>query len=166
MKKRNGENWLYFLVILCDLGVREKWSFGHAKIMKECKESVKVYILVDKARTKSRVLNIFLLVYWSHMAEDVLVVLTRVVAIAIWDHCVHTEFSVLTLFNKMSSHCRSHHICYIRMFFGEIGRKIHLFPTIFLFDELHAWKTKVLSDSFSLYEIYKSVSIWNVVLMG
>jgi len=129
-------------------------SFGHAIIMKKCEQSIKVYIFVYKAWSKSWVVIVFLLIHWSNMAKNELVTLTRVSAITVWNHRMHTKLCMLSLFNKMSSHCRSHYICYIRMLFWKIRRKIHFFPSIFLFYELHARKTEVLSYPFSFYEIY------------
>lgn len=110
-------------------------------------------MFVDEARAEATVLNIFLLVYGPHMTEDVLVVLTGVVAVAVWYDCVHSELSMFALFYQVCSHGRSHHIGHIGMLFGQVCCEVHLFPPIFLFDELHAWEAKVLADALPLNEV-------------
>ena len=80
--------------------------------MQECEESIEIYVFFDETAAETPILNILLVIHRTYMAQNVLVVLTRIFALTVGDHSMHPELGVLALFDEMGPHCGSHHVSY------------------------------------------------------
>jgi hypothetical protein len=91
------------------------------------------------------------------MAEDILVILTGILAVAIGNHRVHAELCVLVLIDQMRPHGRSHDIGHIGMALGEVSSEVHLLPSVLLLDLLHPREAEVLPHALALHEVDQPV---------
>lgn len=91
------------------------------------------------------------------MAEDVLILLTCILALAVGDDRVHAVFCVFALLNQVRPHGRGDDVGYKGPPFREVGREVHLLPPVLLLEQLHAGEAEVLTNSPPFDEVYHTV---------
>lgn len=87
------------------------------------------------------------------MAEDVLVILTGILAVAVGDDRMHAELCILVLVHQMCPHGRGNDVGHMGVTFGEISSEVHLLPSVLFFDLLHPGEAEVLPHAFTLHEV-------------
>lgn len=140
----------------------EKWSFllfGKGKIVKVCKEFVKVYKLITKTFFKWKILILgFFLFNFANMAKNIFArSLILIYTILIGYNSVHPIVRKLwIILYLLRFHCWSNNISYMRSLLRQISSEIHFFPSI-SFSSCYSWKSKIRANTFTFYKVHSSV---------
>ena len=147
---------------------REKWSLPLSSrvVVQKSKEAVEVNVFLNKTTSVAPILNISLVVHWTNVAQNVLVLLTCILALAVRDYCMHSILCIFTFLNQVRSHSWCHHIRDVRSSFREVGSKVHFFPSVFLLQEFHPREAEVLTNTSTFHEVYHTILLKIEVLMG
>jgi len=126
---------------------------GGVEVVEEGEEAVEVDVLLDEAGAVAQILALPLLVNCPHMAEDVLVVLMRVVPLVVGDDCVHPVLGRVVVFDEVCPHGGGDHVGDVGVALGEVGREVHLLPAETLLELLHPGEAEVAAHALPSHEI-------------
>jgi hypothetical protein len=68
-----------------------------AKIMQKGKEAVKVDVLLNETTLKAPILDVSLMIDWTYMTENVLIILTWIPTLTVRNHRMHPELCIFIL---------------------------------------------------------------------
>lgn len=88
------------------------------------------------------------------MAQNIFVIFAGVASLAVRNDSMHSKLCVLTLFDKVRSHRRCHHVGHIGLPLRQVSREIHLLPSVLFLEQLHPRKPEVLANALALHKVY------------
>ena len=91
------------------------------------------------------------------MTKNVLIFVTGIPTITVTDHRMHPKLRILALIDEVCAHGRGNDIGDQWFSLGQVGGKVHLLPSILLFDLFHAGEAEVLADALPFHKIDHAV---------